>query len=192
LALAQAAAAKNHGAAGGQVVVTITSSGGGFGRPADVDGVIRAVQIGQHVEGPVKSYGGERTSSTICIALIGSRSPPVSMTRGACRMEPPLRRLLGCSRWAPPWFTDGLDPDSTEGPIDLVYALQNMHVDYVRDRCRQAFQRLLAQRPALPNNVFVVEASGRASGRRKTRSGGYRWLFSTNTRAKAVSRLSSG
>jgi isoquinoline 1-oxidoreductase beta subunit len=36
------------------------------------------------------------------------------------------------SRWLPPAFKDGLDPDSTEGAIDLVYDLPNFHVEYVR------------------------------------------------------------
>jgi hypothetical protein len=44
-------------------------------------------------------------------------------------------RFAGSSiiaRWLPPDFNNGLDPDTTEGAIDLVYALPNMHVEYVR------------------------------------------------------------
>src|SRR4051794_8245919 len=54
LARAQAAAAKATGLPVDKVVVHNHLIGGGFGRRLDVDGVIRAVQIGQHVEGPVK------------------------------------------------------------------------------------------------------------------------------------------
>ena len=31
--------------------------------------------------------------------------------------------------WAPPTFKNGLDSDTTEGAIDLAYALPNMHVE---------------------------------------------------------------
>jgi isoquinoline 1-oxidoreductase beta subunit len=44
-------------------------------------------------------------------------------------------RFAGSSvlaRWAPPFFNIGLDPDATEGAIDLVYGLPNMRVEYVR------------------------------------------------------------
>src|SRR5262249_53567569 len=61
------------------------------------------------------------------------------------------------ARWAPPLFKDGLDPDTTEGAIDLVYGLPNMHVEYVR-----------AEPPGIPtafwrsvgpsHTVFVVES----------------------------------
>jgi isoquinoline 1-oxidoreductase beta subunit len=36
------------------------------------------------------------------------------------------------SRNLPQHFKDGLDPDSTEGAIDLVYDLPNFHVDRPR------------------------------------------------------------
>jgi isoquinoline 1-oxidoreductase beta subunit len=61
------------------------------------------------------------------------------------------------SRWAPPWFKDGLDPDSTEGAIDLVYALPNTHVDYVRVEppgIPTAFWRSVGP----SHTVFVVES----------------------------------
>src|SRR5439155_13972389 len=44
-------------------------------------------------------------------------------------------RFAGSSviaRWLPPAFKGGLDPDTTEGAIDLVYALPNFRVEYVR------------------------------------------------------------
>jgi isoquinoline 1-oxidoreductase beta subunit len=69
-------------------------------------------------------------------------------------------RFAGSSviaRWLPPAFKDGLDPDSTEGAIDLVYSLPNMHVEYLR-----------VEPPAVPtafwrsvgpsHNVFVTES----------------------------------
>ena len=54
VARAQAAAAKTAGLPLDKVVVHNHLIGGGFGRRLEVDGVIRAVQIAQHVDGPVK------------------------------------------------------------------------------------------------------------------------------------------
>jgi isoquinoline 1-oxidoreductase beta subunit len=69
-------------------------------------------------------------------------------------------RFAGSSviaRWLPPGFKDGLDPDSTEGAIDLAYDLPNFHVEFVR-----------AEPPGIPtafwrsvgpsHNVFVTES----------------------------------
>ena len=54
LARAQAAAAKTAGLPLDKVVVHNHLIGGGFGRRLEVDGVIRAVEIAKHVDGPVK------------------------------------------------------------------------------------------------------------------------------------------
>jgi isoquinoline 1-oxidoreductase subunit beta len=61
------------------------------------------------------------------------------------------------ARWAPPVFKNGLDPDTTEGAINLVYVLPNMHVEYLR-----------VEPPAIPtafwhgvgpsHNVFVTKS----------------------------------
>ena len=54
IARVQAAAAKTAGLPSDKVVVHNHLIGGGFGRRLESDGVIRAVQIAQHVDGPVK------------------------------------------------------------------------------------------------------------------------------------------
>jgi isoquinoline 1-oxidoreductase beta subunit len=46
-----------------------------------------------------------------------------------------INRFAGSSviaRWAPPFFKNGLEPDSTEGAIDLTYGILNFHVEYRR------------------------------------------------------------
>src|SRR3989441_9310452 len=69
-------------------------------------------------------------------------------------------RFAGSSviaRWLPPAFNNGLDPDTTEGAIDLVYALPNLHVEYVRVEppgIPTAFWRSVGP----SHNVFVVES----------------------------------
>jgi isoquinoline 1-oxidoreductase beta subunit len=154
VARAQAAAAKTVGLPLDKVVVHNHLIGGGFGRRLEIDGVIRAVQIAQHVEGPVKvvwtreediqhdmyrPYFFDRMS-----AGLDARGMPVAWNH----------RFAGSSiiaRWAPPLFSNGLDPDTTEGAIDLVYALPNLHVEYLRVEpagIPTAFWSLPPKRPA--------------------------------------------
>src|SRR5262249_51311077 len=84
------------------------------------------VEIAQHVDGPVKvvwtreediqhdmyrPYWFDRLS-----AGLDAKGMPVAWNN----------RFAGssvASRWASGWFKNGLDPDSTEGAIDLVYSL---------------------------------------------------------------------
>src|SRR6266487_6751575 len=69
-------------------------------------------------------------------------------------------RFAGSSvlaRWAPPFFNNGLDPDTTDGAIDLAYALPNMHVEYLRVEppgIPTAFWRSVGP----SHNVFVTES----------------------------------
>ena len=160
LARVQAAAAKTAGIPLEKVVVHNHLLGGGFGRRLEVDGVIRAVEIAKHVDGPVKvvwtreediqhdmyrPYFFDRFS-----AGLDEKGKPVAW----------IHRYAGSSiiaRWVPPFFNNGLDPDTTEGAIDLVYALPNMRVEYLR-----------VEPPAIPtafwrsvgpsHTVFVVES----------------------------------
>jgi isoquinoline 1-oxidoreductase beta subunit len=160
LARAQAAAAKAADLPLDKVVVRNHLIGGGFGRRLDVDGVARAVEIARHVDGPVKvvwtreediqhdmyrPYWFDRLS-----AGLDSRGMPVAWNN----------RFAGSSiiaRWLPPGFNNGLDPDTTEGAIDLVYDLPNMHVEYVRVEppgIPTAFWRSVGP----SHNVFVTES----------------------------------
>jgi isoquinoline 1-oxidoreductase subunit beta len=143
IARAQAAAAKAADLPVDKVVLHNHLIGGGFGRRLEADGVTRAVEIGKHVDGPVKvvwtreediqhdmyrPYWFDRLS-----AGLDAKGMPTAWTN----------RFAGSSviaRWLPPGFNNGLDPDSTEGAIDLVYDLPNMHVEYVRVD-PQAFRR---------------------------------------------------
>jgi isoquinoline 1-oxidoreductase subunit beta len=95
------------------------------------------------------------------------------------------------ARWLPPAFKDGLDPDSTEGAIDLVYELPNFHVEFVRVEppgIPTAFWRSVGP----SHNVFVTESSStslrRQHGRTLLRTGGCYW---TAIRARAVLDLAA-
>jgi isoquinoline 1-oxidoreductase subunit beta len=160
MARTQAAAAKVTGLPLDKVVVHNHLLGGGFGRRLEVDAVTHATQIAMQVDGPVKvvytreediQHDMYRPSffDRLSAGLDG-RGMPVAWNH----------RFAGSSviaRWAPPFFKDGLDGDTTEGAIDLVYALPNMHVEYVQ-----------AEPPGIPtafwrsvgpsHNVFVVES----------------------------------
>ena len=91
------------------------------------------------------------------------------------------------ARWLPPGFKDGLDPDSTEGAIDLVYDLPNFHVEYVR-----------VEPPGIPtgfwrsvgpsHNVFVTESfiDELAAAAKQDPVAYRRAMLGKNPRAKAV------
>jgi isoquinoline 1-oxidoreductase beta subunit len=156
----QAGAAKVTGLPPEKVVVHNHLIGGGFGRRLEEDGAVRAVQIAQHVDGPVKvvwtreediqhdmyrPYWFDRFS-----AGLDDKGMPVAWSH----------RFAGSSiiaRYLPPAFKDGLDPDTTEGAIDLPYALPNVHVEYLRVEppgIPTAFWRSVGP----SHNVFVVES----------------------------------
>jgi len=195
VARAQAAAAKTAGLPSDKVVVHNHLIGGGFGRRLEIDGVIRAVQIAQHVDGPVKvvwtreediqhdmyrPYWFDRLS-----AGLDEKGLPVAWSH----------RFAGSSviaRWAPPFFNNGLDPDTTEGAINLVYALPNLHVEYVRVEppgIPTAFWRSVGP----SHNVFVTESfMDELAAAAKQDAVAYRLaLLDKSPRAKAVLELAA-
>ena len=160
MARVQAMAAKAAGLPAEKVIVHNHLIGGGFGRRLEADGAVRAVEIARHVDHPVKvvwtreedtqhdmyrPYWVDRIS-----AGLDAKGMPIAWNN----------RFAGSSviaRWLPPGFKDGLDPDSTEGAIDLVYDLPNFHVEYVRVEppgIPTAFWRSVGP----SHNVFVTES----------------------------------
>ena len=195
LARAQAGAAKTLGLPLDKVVVHNHLIGGGFGRRLDVDGVIRAVEIARQTNGPVKvvwtreediqhdlyrPYWFDRIS-----AALDENGKPTAWHN----------RFAGSSviaRWLPPGFKDGLDPDSTEGAIDLVYDLPNFHVEYVRVEppgIQTAFWRSVGP----SHNVFVTESfMDELTAAAKQDAVAYRRaLLDKSPRAKAVLELAA-
>jgi isoquinoline 1-oxidoreductase beta subunit len=160
VARAQAAAAKTAGLPLDKVVVHNHLLGGGFGRRLEVDGVVRAVEIAKQVDGPVKivwtreediQHDMYRPSFVDRLSAgLDGNGKPVAWNN----------RFAGSSiiaRWAPPWFNNGLDPDTTEGAIDLVYGFPNLHVEYLRVEppgIPTAFWRSVGP----SHNVFVTES----------------------------------
>src|SRR5712675_2808975 len=160
MARAQAAAAKTAGLPLDKVVVHNHLIGGGFGRRLEIDGVIRAVEIAKHVDGPVKIVWTREEDIQHDMyrpawfdrlsAGLDAKGMPVAWDH----------RFAGSSilaRWAPPAFKDGLDGDTTDGAINLAYALPNTHVEYLRVEppgIPTAFWRSVGP----SHNVFVIES----------------------------------
>jgi isoquinoline 1-oxidoreductase beta subunit len=195
VARAQAAAAKTAGLPLDKVVVHNHLIGGGFGRRLEIDGVIRAVQIAQHVDGPVKvvwtreediqhdmyrPYFLDRIS-----AGLDEKGMPVAWNH----------RFAGSSviaRWLPPVFKNGLDPDTTNGAINLIYALPNLHVEYLRVEppgIPTAFWRSVVP----SHNVFVTESfiDELAAAAKQDAVAYRRALLDKSPRAKAVLDLAA-
>jgi isoquinoline 1-oxidoreductase beta subunit len=157
---AQAAAAKVIGLPQNKVVVHNHLIGGGFGRRLEIDGVIRAVQIARQVDGPVKVVWTREED------IQHDMYRPYFFDRFSAGLDErgrPLawhHRFAGSSvmaRWLPPAFNNGLDPDTTDGAIDLIYDLPNMRVEYHRVEppgIPTAFWRSVGP----SHNVFVVES----------------------------------
>jgi isoquinoline 1-oxidoreductase subunit beta len=96
------------------------------------------------------------------------------------------------ARWLPPGFNNGLDPDTTDGAINLVYALPNLHVEYLRVEppgIPTAFWRSVGP----SHNVFVVESfMDELAAAAKQDAVSYRLtLLDKTPRAKAVLALAA-
>jgi isoquinoline 1-oxidoreductase beta subunit len=157
---AQAFAAEAAGMPPEQVVIHNHLIGGGFGRRLEADGVARAVEIAKHVDGPVKVVWTreEDIQHDMYRPMFVDRLSAALDATGA-----PVawnNRFAGSSvvaRYFPPAFRDGLDPDTTEGAINLVYDLPNFHVEYVQVEppgIPTAFWRSVGP----SHNVFVTES----------------------------------
>jgi isoquinoline 1-oxidoreductase subunit beta len=195
IARAQATAAETTGLPLGKVVVHNHLIGGGFGRRLEIDGVTRAVQIGMQVEGPVKvvwtreediqhdmyrPYFFDRLS-----AGLDAKGMPVAWSH----------RFAGSSiiaRWLPPAFNNGLDPDTIDGAINLVYSLPNLQVEYLRVEppgIPTAFWRSVGP----SHNVFVTESfmDELAAAAKQDPVAYRRALLDKSPRAKAVLELAA-
>src|SRR5215217_3431271 len=195
MARVQAAAAKTAGLPLDKVVVHNHLLGGGFGRRLEIDYIVRAVEIAKHVDGPVKVVWSREEDIQHDMyrpawfdrisAGLNDKGMPVTWNH----------RYAGSSviaRWLPPAFNNGLDPDTTEGAIDLVYDLPNLRVEYVRVEppgIPTAFWRSVGP----SHNVFVTESfMDELAAAAKQDPVAYRLALLDNTpRAKAVLALAA-
>jgi isoquinoline 1-oxidoreductase beta subunit len=160
LGRAQATAAQVTGLPLDKVTVHNHLIGGGFGRRLEIDGVTRAVQIARQVDGPVKVVWTREEDiqhdmyrpffSDAFAAGLDEKGMPIAWRH----------RFAGSSilaRWLPPAFNNGIDPETVDGAVHLVYALPNFHVEYIRKEppgIPTAFWRSVGP----SHSVFVVES----------------------------------
>jgi isoquinoline 1-oxidoreductase beta subunit len=132
--LTQAAVMKVTGLKREQVRIHNHLLGGGFGRRLEFDGTVRAVQIAQHVRGPVqviwtreediqhdmyRPYYYDRLS-----AGVDAQGKPLAWSH----------RIAGSSiiaRYNPAWIKDGVDPDAVDSSSNQPYEFSDIHVDWV-------------------------------------------------------------
>jgi len=195
VARAQATAANTTGLPLDKVVVHNHLIGGGFGRRLEIDGVTRAVQIAMQVDGPVKVIWSREED------LQHDMYRPYFVDRMSAGLDEggmPVawsHRFAGSSilaRFLPQAFNNGLDPDTTDGAINLPYALPNAHVEYLRMEppgIPTAFWRSVGP----SHNVFVVESFiDELAAAAKKDPVDYRLaLLAGSPRAKAVLRLAA-
>jgi isoquinoline 1-oxidoreductase beta subunit len=104
-------------------------------------------------------------------------------------------RICGSSiiaRYLPPAFTNGFDPDTVEGALDLPYSFPNVRLEYVRHEpkgIRTAFWRSVGP----SHNVFVVESfiDELAATAKKDPVEYRKALLDKSPRAKAVLELAA-
>ncbi|TFV49717.1 xanthine dehydrogenase family protein molybdopterin-binding subunit [Bradyrhizobium niftali] len=195
IARVQAMAAKAAGLPVEKVTVHNHLIGGGFGRRLEADGAVRAVEVAKQVDGPVKVVWTREED------IQHDMYRPYWVDRIAAGLDKSgkpvawINRFAGSSviaRWLPSAFKDGLDPDTTEGAIDLVYALPNFHVEYVRIEppgIPTAFWRSVGP----SHNVFVTESfiDELAAAAGQDEVAYRRALLDHNPRAKAVLDLAA-
>jgi isoquinoline 1-oxidoreductase beta subunit len=190
IARVQAFAAKAAGLPVEKVIVHNHLIGGGFGRRLEADMAERAVQIAQQVDGPVKVVWTREED------IQHDMYRPVWFDRLEAGLDKEGKviawknRFAGPSviaRWLSPAYKNGLDPDSTEGAIDLIYSLPNLHVEFVRTEppgVPTAFWRSVGP----SHNVFVTESfvDELAAAAKQDPIAYRRALLDRNPRAKAV------
>ena len=135
--------------------------GGGFGRRLEYDGTVRAVQIAQHVRGPVqviwtreediqqdmyRPYYYDRIS-----AGVDAQGKPIAWSH----------RITGSSiiaRYNPAWIKDGVDPDAVDSSAELAYDVGAIHVDWVAQEPPQGIRTAFWRGVGVTRGTFVVES----------------------------------
>src|SRR4029453_6860362 len=164
-------------------------------RRLDVDGVVRAVEIAKQVDGPVKVIWTPEEDIQHNMSRPNWFDPLSAGIDEKGRRVAWRNRFAGSSviaRWLPPAFANGLDPDTTEGGIDLVYDLPNFHVEYVRVE-PQGIQTAFWRSVGPSHNVFVTESfmDELAAAAKKDPVEYRRALLDKSPRAKAVLDLAA-
>ena len=131
---AQAGAAKVLGIDPAKVTINNHLLGGAFGRRLEADGVVAAVRIAAHVDGPVKVVWSREED------IRQELYRPLYHDRLKARVENGKitawqHRVTGFSimaRWLPPAFQGGIDIDAVDGAVKIPYAIGDRLIEYIR------------------------------------------------------------
>jgi len=193
-ARAQDTAAAITGLPKEKVNVHIQYLGGGFGRRLEIDYVTQSVSFARQVQGPVKfiwtreediQHGIPRTYYLNRLeAVLDSQGMPFAWTH----------KVTGSAvlaRYLPSTFKNGVDPDAVFGAINLLYAIPNVRVNYVRYETPMPIGKWRGVGPT--HNVFVVESfiDELANQAEKDPYEYRRSLLAHQPRAKAVLELAA-
>jgi len=194
--LTQAAMMKLTGLKREQVRIHNHLLGGGFGRRLEFDGTVRAVQIAQHVRGPVqviwpreediqhdmyRPYYYDRVT-----AGVDAQGKAVAWSH----------RITGSSivaRYIPASIKNGVDPDAVESSANLPYGFPDIHVDWVRQEPPSGIQTTWWRGVGVTRGTFVVESFvDELAASAKHDPLAYRIAFlDKNPRARAVLQLAA-
>jgi len=159
--LTQAAVMQLTGLKREQVRIHNHLLGGGFGRRLEYDGTVRAVQIAQHVRGPVqviwtREEDIQQDMYRPCYydrisAGVNAQGKPVAWSH----------RITGSSivaRYNPAWIKDGVDPDAVDGSAELPYEVGAIHVDWVAQEPPHDIRTAFWRGVGVTRGTFVVES----------------------------------
>jgi isoquinoline 1-oxidoreductase beta subunit len=164
--------------------------GGGFGRRLEFDGTVRAVQIAQHVRGPVQVIWSREED------IQHDMYRPYYYDRVSAGLDAAGKavawshRIAGSSivaRYSPDWIKDGVDPDAVDGSKDQPYEFGAIQVEWVQQEppgIPTAFWRGVG----VTRGTFVVESfMDELAAHARQDPLAYRLaLLEKNPRAKAV------
>jgi len=155
----QAIAAKVTGLPFAKITLHNQLLGGGFGRRLEVDGIEKALRVGQKVDGPVKVvYTREEDIQHDAYRPVYYDRITATLKDG--RIDGWNHRITGSSimaRWFPLGFSHGVDIDGVDSAIDEPYDIPNMRVEFVRHEppaVSTGFWRGVGPN----NNVFAIES----------------------------------
>jgi isoquinoline 1-oxidoreductase beta subunit len=132
--ITQSAVMKVTGLKRDQVRIHNHLLGGGFGRRLESDATVRAVQIAQHVRGPVQVIWTreEDIQHDMYRPYYYDRITAGVDTEGKAVAW--SHRIAGSSiiaRFNPAWIKDGVDPDAVDGSANQPYDFDAVHVEWV-------------------------------------------------------------
>lgn len=159
--MTQAAVMKATGLKREQVRLHNHLLGGGFGRRLEYDGTLRAVQVAQHVDGPVqviwtreediqhdmyRPYYHDRFS-----AGLDARGKPIAW----------WHRIAGSSiyqRYFPALVKEGVDLDAVDSSANMQYGISDIHVEWIAQEPPAGIGTAFWRGVGVTRSTFAVES----------------------------------